>query len=164
MARGPKPTPTKMKKLKGNPGKRKTNKKKEPMAGGFSITKPPAHLSLVAKQAYKDLVAIVGPEGMKLLDKADSMAVEILSETYSEWREAHDEVIKFGMTQEVETKSGDKMMRRNPAVGVRADAAKRLVSLMGEFGLTPSSRSKLIAGEGGVEDPLTELLKKKHGR
>ena len=159
MARGPKPTPTKVKKLKGNPGKRKTKTDNEPSSGNFEIKRTPAHLSLIGKQAFKDLVKLVGPEGMKILDNADSMAIEILAETYSEWRELHEEVLKLGMTQEVKTKQGGVMIRQNPAVGMRADAARRLVAMMGEFGLTPSSRSKLIAGDPDAGDPLAELIK-----
>ena len=161
MAQGRKPKPAAVKKQQGNPGKRKVADK-APTAGKWTYNQRPKHLSLIGKEAFADLRDLLGPRGMQMLDKADKMALEVLAETYAEWRSANDEVLRDGMVQEVETKQGGMMKRQHPAVNIRGNAAKRMLSLMAEFGLTPSSRSRLLNNQGEGDDPILDMLSKRN--
>ena len=100
--------------------------------------KPPAapkHLTPAAKQYWKKIAKVVVE--MRVLGESDLMALEQLCETYSLWRQAADDVEKdgytafgkFGETQSVAAKTMDQ-------------ASRRLQSLLGEFGLTPSARPR----------------------
>jgi len=61
---------------------------------------------------------------MGLLTDCDRLALALLCEALAEWIEAGDTIA-------------------HPAVAQQADAARRVQSLLGEFGLTPSARAKV---------------------
>lgn len=56
------------------------------------------------------------------------------------------------------TKEGSFMIRPHPAMAVRQDAWKRVVGLLGHFGMTPATRAKVTVGGPAERDPMTELL------
>lgn len=57
------------------------------------------------------------------------------------------------------TKEGSLMIRPHPAMAIRQDAWKRVVGLLREFGMTPSARTRVSAGEASDADPLDEFLR-----
>lgn len=86
------------------------------------------------------------------------LAIQRLAETYAEVMDLQAVVKKEGRFYEAETKFG-LMIRPHPAVTMYSDASKRLHALLVEFGLTPSSRSKVkVPGDGDEKDPLKEFL------
>ena len=46
------------------------------------------------------------------------------------------------------------MIRPHPAVAVRQDAWKRVVTLLRDFGMTPSARTRVSGGDAPTDDPL----------
>ena len=86
--RGPAPTPTRIKLVQGNPGKRKLNDREpEPPAGAPEC---PEYLDAVARgrvgPAGQDLLA------MRVLTEADYMALGNLCQAYSTMVDAQTEV------------------------------------------------------------------------
>jgi P27 family predicted phage terminase small subunit len=143
---GRRPTPSALKLVKGNPGKRPVNKR-EPRPAMEPPAKP-SHLSPFAGEAW-DRVA---PElhRLGLLTVVDGVALELLVCAYDDWRTAHDEVTDEGATYETETAQGGRMVRTNPHVAIRADAWRRVKSILAEFGLTPASRAKIETAPADV--------------
>src|SRR5438128_12468305 len=118
--RGRKPKPTKLKIMTGNPGKRPLNKREPKPRAGAPVC--PTQLDAKAKALWKRIADQLAAMG--LISQADGVALELLCDAYSQWREARKE-----------GQSG-------------AEPWKRVKSMLAEFGLTPSSRSRLAV------DPL----------
>jgi P27 family predicted phage terminase small subunit len=51
---------------------------------------------------------------------------------------------------------GEKMSRQHPAVNQQQQAMRLVKQLLGEFGLSPSSRSKVVASDPATEDPRSK--------
>ena len=162
---GRKATPTALKLVTGNPGKRALNKKEPKLAPG--IPRMPAHLSPRAKAAWKKLTKLL--KDMGVLTLADGLALERLCDVYAEILELRDEIKKNGRTyQSIKiigenvddetqefTQVEQMLMKANPAVQMLADADRRFKGYLVEFGLTPSSRSKISVNEKKSDnDPL----------
>jgi P27 family predicted phage terminase small subunit len=138
---GRKPKPAPLKKLEGTDRKdrRNVNAPELPVA----IPLMPEWLSDQAKEAYQELSILL--TDMRVLTKADRKALEMLCDAYSEYREAREIIRTEGMTYETTNKEGDVMHRARPEVAIASDAFKRVKTMLGEFGLTPATRSKVNA-------------------
>lgn len=149
--RGRKPKPSHLHLVNGYPGKRKRNRTEPKPPRG--IPSPPEHLSKAAATAWGALS--VRLDQMGVLTLADSWALEQLAENYAEivdWRKIVKN--KGRMITKYNT-NGDKVLIVNPAVIALSDAEKRFRAMMCEFGLTPSSRSRVNADpkDKEKEDP-----------
>lgn len=159
--RGPAPTPTKLKVLRGNPGKRKlpTNEP-EPTPGAPSM---PDWLSAEAKREWKRVV----PELLKvgLLTVVDRAVLAAYCQAHAELVWATAEVERKGRIVEVPVvnRVGDvvgEKLREHPAVRMQRDAFGRVKQFLGEFGLSPSSRARLQSptdAKPPEDDPLARL-------
>lgn len=148
MTRGAKPKPTALKLITGNPGKRELPKD-EPKAVGELTTCP----DFVSEEArgYWDYVTglILSVPGVS--KRPDETAAALLCQAMADFVEAGEALVDNGGSyQDVETKAGGVMTRIHPAVGVRQTAFAQIMKICAEFGLTPSSRTRLKAdlGEG----------------
>lgn len=151
---GPKAVPTSIKVLHGSKRAR-AQAKVEPLAE-LGAPEKPDWLGEIAADAWDDLVPIL--EGMRILTKADRLALEMLASVYEEWRSANETIENEGSTQEVSTQYSSKT-QAHPSVAQRSDAFRRLHSMIQEFGLTPSARSRIKGpGEREKEDPLGEIV------
>ncbi len=77
-----------------------------------------------------------------VLTLADGKALELLCSVYAEYRDARDVIDRQGATYESHTQNG-KIVRARPEVAIASDAWRRIRAMMTEFGLTPSSRSRI---------------------
>lgn len=96
---------------------------------------------------------------MGVLTLADGKALELLCDAYAEYREARSVCEREGMTYESVSEHGS-MWRARPEVAIASDAWRRIASMLREFGLTPSSRTKVqTTGEGADKpaNPFKEL-------
>ena len=101
---------------------------------------------------------------MKLCTVADGLAMQLLTEALAEWAEARQAVQTRGLTYDTITVSGGIMRRLNPEVAIAADAWRRSLTMLSQFGLIPASRSKVSAlGEEDVLDPFAQLLSDMQG-
>ncbi len=96
----------------------------------------PKHLGPIAREAWKRLAAEL--RACRVLTKADREGLELYAINYELWRRAVEDLTTNGLTYEVE---GRRM--RNPAAAAANDHAKICIKLLTEFGLTPSSRTRV---------------------
>ena len=62
------------------------------------------------------------------------------------------------------TATGDLMCRPNPEVTIAADAMRRALRMLSEFGLTPASRGKVSAlGDETGLDPFAQMMEDMKG-
>jgi P27 family predicted phage terminase small subunit len=166
---GRRPLPTKVKKLRGNAGKRKLNNAEPQPAPGEP--EMPAGLSSIAREEWRKVV----PELLRLqvLSKIDGKALGGYCAAYARWLAAEADVQKYGLTIEEpvidltgkQRKLGDRLvirLKKNPAISTSNDAMKMMKSFLIEFGMTPAARTRLkIEGGDPPEDPLDALLRKR---
>lgn len=150
--RGRKPTPTAIKELEGNPGKRPLNenepqpKKKAPPC--------PNWLAPEAKKEWRRLSRQM--ESLGILTDVDQKAFASYCQAYARWREAEEFLEQHGTI--MRTPSG--YVQQMPQVSIAQTYNKIMLKLAAEFGLTPSSRSRIIAGDmdNGPVDEMEEIL------
>lgn len=133
--RGPAPKPTALVLLEGNPGKRPINKR-EPQPR-FKTPTCPDHLDDIAKSEWKRLVRII--RGMKLLTEADYIALANLCQAYSRMVKAERKLAEAGLLYK--TQSG--YVQQSPLISIINASVETITRLCREFGLTPSSRSRI---------------------
>ncbi len=153
---GRRPTPTILKIVSGNPGKRAINKT-EPRPRR-EIPSCPAHLEDSGKVAWGRLSLIL--DRMGVLTEADTAALERMCDCYTDILECRDLIHRDGRTYSVTTPGGDALIKGNPAVGQLRAADALFKSYLVEFGLTPSARSKVhsLAEDDHKADPLAEFF------
>lgn len=171
---GPAPKPTVLKALNGNAGKRPLNlNEPKPDLGEPDM---PTGMPAAAKKEWRRIVPILLKMGVLTL--ADGAALEAYCQSYATWRAALKEIRKNGLTYEsggtpiTETVNGETktrlvgtIRRLNPAVAERDKAVKVMRSFMTEFGMTPSSRSRIKAEPAKKEDAFAaKFLKTPQGR
>lgn len=148
-ARGPKPAPTAIRELRGDRADRMPQAEPKPAPG---IPAPPVELSPAALAEWHRIAPIL--DRSRVLTEADGAALAIYCETFAEWINTTRRIRKLGML--IPTAAGG--LKANPLVAIsvkaRADAARMLT----EFGLTPSSRSKVTALPEPEADALAEFL------
>ena len=153
--RGRKPQPAALKLLEGNPGKRPLNDR-EPVPPKATL-KCPAWLLPEAKKEWKRLAPAL--EAMGVLTMADLTAFEGYCQAYARWKEAEAFITQHGSI--FQTPSG--YVQQVPQVSIAQQNLKIMQSLCSEFGLTPATRARIIAGagseDGASEDPMERLLK-----
>ena len=153
--RGRKPKPTALKLLEGNPGKRPLNDR-VPVPPKATL-KCPAWLLPEAKKEWKRLAPAL--EAMGVLTMADLTAFEGYCQAYARWKEAEAFITQHGSI--FQTPSG--YVQQVPQVSIAQQNLKIMQSFCSEFGLTPATRARIIAGagseDGASEDPMERLLK-----
>ena len=147
--RGPRPKPTAIKKMLGNPGKRALNDREpQPIPG---IPKCPMWLTGVARQEWDEITPLL--DGLGVLYRTDGKAVAAYAVCYARWRQAEKLIEKYGpMVEEpvlARIKSGDDLvvvgtrLKRNPATIIARDMMQQMRAFLSEFGLTPSARTRI---------------------
>ena len=137
--RGPAPKPTAIKRLEGNPGKRKLNQAEPtPTLGAPEC---PDHLDDVARKEWDRLTSIL--VAMKVLTEADYIALANLCQAYSTLVNAQKRMNKTGILYK--SKSG--YIQQSPLLGIIHTQTTIVNNLLREFGLTPSSRTRVAIVE-----------------
>ena len=136
--RGRKPTPTALKRLRGNPGKRPLNDaepKPDPKAPNA-----PEHLNDEARKAWGWLCGTLKRLG--LLAHSDLAIMALYCETWAEYIKVRREVDEFGFIL-TSPQTGNPFV--NPLVNIEAMLKKQLLQYLSELGLSPTSRTRLHA-------------------
>jgi P27 family predicted phage terminase small subunit len=136
--RGRKPKPTSMKLLAGNPGNRPLNTMEAKVGG---VPACPSHLDQRARIEWNSLAPEL--ERLGLLSSIDRAALAAYCEAYSEWAQACSILKDMGAKKWVKKFRGQEIP--SPWLSVRNKAADRMRRFLVEFGLTPSSRSRIPA-------------------
>jgi P27 family predicted phage terminase small subunit len=145
---GRRPLPSRLKALRGNPGKRKNKREPQPQTAGVVA---PAWLEAEAAFEWARLAPEL--ERLGLLTVVDVAAFEGYCQSYQRWRDAERAV------SEARSKGGIGLARAiQQGLEGMARARLRLVkSLAAEFGFTPASRSRVSAVPVEAADPFAEF-------
>lgn len=138
--RGRKPKPSIIRDLEGNPGKRPLNDREPVPPPG--IPECPDHLDDEARAEWFRTAAVLTEMG--LLTKADRTALAAYCTVYSRWVTAEAQVRKFGSIVKSPHKG---YPMKSPYLTIADQALEAMRKLMVEFGLTPSSRSRIRVGD-----------------
>ena len=127
--------PTALKKLEGNPGKQRLNDA-EP---DFDAIVPdrPLHLDAAAKKYWKELAPIV--HRAKLLTEGDQLEFAMLCQTAATLAKATRAMNQKPLVSE----DSKGIPRVNPHFDLVMKATAKLITLCGEFGLSPAARSRV---------------------
>ena len=150
--RGTKSKPSKLKELQGNPGKRAVNKS-EPQPEA-KIPPCPKHLSAEAKKEWRRISRELYT--LKLLTAVDRAALAAYCQCWARWVQAEEELAKETTAMVVSTDKGYEYP--NPWIAIANSALKQMKSFLAEFGMTPSSRSKVTVGGELEQDPYQQFL------
>lgn len=151
---GPKPKPTHLKLVTGNPGKRALNTREPKPAPG--LPSPPGELSDEAKVEWGRVSEELHRIG--LLTGIDRAALAAYCQAYARWVQAERAIARMAARDEL---TGGLMIRttngnaiQNPLIGTANKAMSDMVRYATEFGMTPSARSRIQAeAPGAVQDP-----------
>jgi P27 family predicted phage terminase small subunit len=150
--RGRKPKPTRLKELHGNPGKRPLNQnepKPEPQ-----LPRPPAVIQGAARKEWFRIGRILFDAG--LLTAMDTQALVAYCQTYARWCEAEEDIRRSGTV--VRSLHDQPMI--SPYLKVANIAWSQWTHMLTEFGLTPSSRSRVKMPEKGGDDEFEAFLQR----
>lgn len=148
---GRKPKPTHVKKIQGNPGKRALPQN-EPQPAAARPNKP-KDLGPYASKLWD--AAADELENMGVLTRADGPALRMMCETWDRYFEARRIVNAYGSLTYETASDGGPLIKKNPAVGIMENAERSLRAWFGEFGMTPSARSRV---EKALEDDDEESV------
>ncbi len=150
--RGRKPKPTALKVLEGNPGKRELNSR-EPRPDRKAPSCPD-WLEPEAKAEWERLAEKL--EQIGILTEVDMASFAGYCQAYARWKEAEEKMSREGMI--MTTPKG--YQQQVPEVSIAQTYLKTMNRLAEQFGLTPSSRSRIIAGseEKDTVDEMEALL------
>lgn len=153
MPRGRKPKPTHLKLVTGNPGKRKLNKAEpEPVR---ALPNVPPELNDDAKVEWGRVSEDLYRLG--LLTGIDRAALAAYCQAYGRWMIAERAITEMAkrdqVTQGLLIKTTNGNAIQNPLVGTANKAMSDMMRYAGEFGMTPSARSRIKA-EGAKEEDI----------
>lgn len=150
----PRPTPTALKLIKGNPGKRAINKA-EPKKVKANI-RVPSHMDSLAKTVWKRVAKTLDELGV--LSSTDLDTLENYCETYARIRRLRIELKKLGGTSYESIKpDGEVLWKAYPQASQLDSAERNFKSFAVELGLTPAARSKVqVKEKQSDDDPLSK--------
>lgn len=149
--KGRKATPTVLKLLRGNPGKRELNgEEPRPVA---AVPDCPAHLNDVAREEWSRLTRELS--AVNLLTNLDRGSLAAYCVAWSRWCEAEQRVREMGAV----VKSPTGFPIQNPYLAIANKAMEQMHKLAAEFGLTPSSRTRIKAPPTKQRDEFAEFLR-----
>ena len=150
--RGRKPKPIAMKKLAGNPGKRPLGNVPQPPVPDYT-PRVPRHLNYEGKREWRRIVKLLLELG--LYSEVDRAALAMYCQVWGRWVEAERKLAKDG---EILTSKGTGNSYQNPWLHVANKTWDQMRKILAEFGLTPSSRSRLAVSARDGEPSLAEML------
>lgn len=144
--RGPKPKPTHLKIVAGNPGKRPINKS-EPRPVG-DLKQAPEWMSESQRKVWLKGIKSAPAGLLKELDESIFVAWVVAKDLH---QEAIQKISRFGMMTKTPN-TGEPI--QNPYLAVVNKQAQIMIKAAAEMGFTPSSRSRVVlshAEEGSEE-------------
>ena len=152
--KGRPPTPTKLRVLRGNPGKRPIERDAiEPPA---EIPPCPEHLNADAKAEWERVTVELHKLGV--IAQIDMAALAAYCQCYSRWCEAEIELITYGWI----IKSPNGYPMHSPYLAIANRPMELLKAFAIEFGMTPVARSRVKSSAQlslPLDDPFEDYLR-----
>ena len=134
---GPRPVPTPIKHLRGT--QRADRMNDHEAKARVALPRCPAHLSGEAKKEWRRLGRQLAALG--LMSSIDRGALAMYCQAWGRWVEAEEALKKYGMM--VKSPSGFPM--QSPYLAIANKAMEQMRALLTEFGMSPSSRTRVHA-------------------
>jgi P27 family predicted phage terminase small subunit len=160
MQPGPPPTPTHLKLLRGNPGKRALPINEPMPLIPPAAPEPPAFVTGYAAEEWRR----VAPElhRLGLLTKVDTTMLAAYCMAYARWHTAEEVLARMAdrdeHTRALLITATDGTAKRNPLAKVAADATKDMLAFASQFGMTPASRTRIATNPDGPKGKFDGLL------
>lgn len=143
---GRKPKPTALKLIQGNPGNRPLPKNEPKPKQGARVPSPPAELGVKGKSEWKRIAGEL--HGMGVLTRIDTKALANYCQAYDDMLTARGLLHHWNMNNPdqinvVKSLSGN--IKTHPYLTQVREARQDMMRFAAEFGLTPSSRSRVSA-------------------
>jgi len=160
--RGPKPIPTPLKILRGNPGKQRLNAA-EPAPPTDGIVMPP-HLGENAAAKWRELLPML--QATRVMTRADVEALGRYCDTWEWWLAVRAKLKAEGDTYGILNDKGDvKYVAQRPEVSIAHKLAQQLRQLESDFGLSPAARSSLkVEQDAKAESAIEKFRALKNSR
>jgi P27 family predicted phage terminase small subunit len=147
---GRKPLPSNVVRLRGNPGKRRLNDA-EPRPA-VRVPACPACLGDEARKEWLRLSKELASLG--LLTGLDRGMLAAYCQAHALWVEAVSSIERYGTM----VKSPNGYPMQSPYVAVANRQVDIMVRIAAEFGMTPSSRTRIRVGDKPPQDPFETFL------
>jgi P27 family predicted phage terminase small subunit len=157
--RGPIPKPTAIKRLEGNPGKRRLPDDEPTPASLAAAPEPPDWLGPVAKQAWRAVARELAAASM--LHTLDLSILELFAVTYGHWREMIAALPSAGHTKTFYDDNGNEKYSQATAEATQATKyGEQLNKLARVLGVGPANRVGLgiVVQATAAEDPIAQML------
>jgi P27 family predicted phage terminase small subunit len=151
MTTGRKPVPSHLKAVKGTVRPCRVNRD-EPKPAADDIA-PPEGMSKLALSHWRTVSRHL--QEARIITNIDTTALMIYCEVYATWRDATDQINKYGSV----VMGKDEYPVRSPYLMVAQKSFEQMKAMMTEFGMTPSSRTriKVVEPEAKPNDPWDTL-------
>lgn len=148
--RGPKPKPTALRKLTGNPSNRPMNAEPEP-AIPARVPGPPSWLGPLGADVWTRNAPILFAVNCLTLADLDNFA--LLCEAHQELHDAMADIAERGMI----VLSHNGSVYQNPAVGIKHKAIGLIRQFGNDFGMSPAARAGLKSDAVEALDDLDQF-------
>lgn len=152
MGAGRPPVPTAIKVLQGTDQKCRVNKN-EPQPKLTASPEPPDTLSKDAKVQYKAYWEVL--EDARMVTEVDTVALSLMASATAEYYEAARMCEKFGNV----VKGPNGLPKISEFYKIKEKAESRMLAYLREFGMTPSSRTRVSRSDAGEPEDEWALLK-----
>jgi P27 family predicted phage terminase small subunit len=156
MRRGPPPTPTHLKVIRGNPGKRPLPRGEPQPQIPDDVPSPPPYLEGYAADEWLERAPELYRLG--LLTTVDLAPFAAYCQSYHWWRTALEALRTMGerdaLTAGLMVRAGTGGAVQNPLFLTMRQSAQDMLRYAGEFGLTPAARARLSAS--GFDPPPSD--------
>jgi P27 family predicted phage terminase small subunit len=151
------PTPTALKLLRDNPGKRPINHE-EPMPPPCDMT-PPAGLTGLALEKWDEMTKLFAAMGV--LTQADRHAVQRYCLMWEQWHNLEAHCREHGSTQITSTGYSQVTAEATLVKSLR----KELLEIERQFGMTPAARSSMkVTGASAPQNPLAAFAESRRSQ
>ena len=148
---GRKPLPTHLKLVKGTARPHRMNKAE--LKPAIAAPEPPTHLDERARAKFAAMAEMLARHGV--MTELDAGALARYAVVWCRWLDAEAEVKRRGPV--VKTEAGN--IIQNPFLSVANKCLLQMAQIESEFGMTPSSRSRIrMAKPADQADPFEEYL------
>lgn len=153
MKTGPRPKPTQLKVVAGNPGKRPLNKD-EPQPPQETDLRPPSHLNKEARKEWKRLAPLLSEA--RILSKIDRDALALYCDAMAIYLDAKKKLAIDGLVQPV---GENNVIQQSPYLSIMNKQSERMRQFLEGFGMTPASRSRVtvLPDNGAAADEWDEF-------
>ncbi len=148
--RGPKPLPSNVHRLRGNPSKKPTGELLDDVRPPVEIPGCPSHLLPDARKEWRRITPLLKDLG--LIAKIDMAALAVYCQAYGKWRQAELRIREMNERDPVKlpgligvTPSGYEQMSVWLQISNRA--VEQMHKFLAEFGMSPSARSRVTPSD-----------------